>query len=54
MVKEIRPLVYVENVPAFLEYVRAARQIPEKDAMIRISMDGGQGSLKIIANIFSR
>ena len=49
-----KELVYVRDVAAFLEMVREERGIPVDEAMVRLAIDGGQGSLKIVANLFSR
>ena len=49
-----KELVYAKDVAAFLEMVREERGIPEDEAMVRLAIDGGQGSLKIVANLFSR
>ena len=49
-----KELVYVKDVAAFLEMVREERDIPVDEAMVRLAIDGGQGSLKIVANLFSR
>ena len=49
-----KELVSVKDVAAFLEMVRVERDIPAEEAMVRLAIDGGQGSLKVVANIFSR
>ena len=49
-----KPLVYVNNVPAFLEFVRLERGLTAEETMIRIGIDAGQGSLKVVANVFSK
>ena len=47
-------LVYVRECAAFLETVREERGIPAEEAMVRLAIDGGQGSLKVVANLFKR
>ena len=49
-----KPLVYITNVPAFLEMIRVERGLTAEETMIRIGIDAGQGSLKIVANVFSK
>ena len=49
-----KELVYVKDVAAFLEIVREERGIPVDEAIVRLAIDGGQGLLKIVANLFSR
>ena len=49
-----KPLVYVTNVPAFLEMIRLERGLTAEETMIRIGIDAGQGSLKVVANMFSK
>ena len=50
----MKPLVYITNVPAFLEMVREARGLTAEETMVRIGIDAGQGSLKVVANVFSK
>ena len=49
-----KELVYVKDVAAFLEMVRLERSIAPEDAMVRLAIDAGQGSLKVVANLFNR
>ena len=50
----MKPLVYITNVPAFLEMVREARGLTAEETMVRIGIDAGQGSLKVVASVFSK
>ena len=50
----VKPLVYITNMPAFLEMVRVARGLSVEETMVRIGIDAGQGSLKVVANVFSK
>ena len=50
----VKPLVYITNVPAFLEMVRVSRGLSVEETIVRIGIDAGQGSLKIVANVFSK
>ena len=47
-------LVFVRECGAFLETVREERGIPAEEDMVRLAIDGGQGSLKVVANLFNR
>jgi hypothetical protein len=49
-----KPLVYCTNVPGILESVRVARGLSKEETMVRIGIDAGQGSLKVVANVFSK
>ena len=49
-----KELVYVRDCAAFLEFVREERGIPAEEAMVRLAIDAGQGSLKVVANLFNR
>ena len=49
-----KELVYVTDCAAFLELVREERGIPAEEAMVRLAIDAGQGSLKVVANLFNR
>ena len=53
-IKVRKPLVYVTNVAAFLEMIREERGIPAEECMVRLAIDAGQGSLKVVANLFNR
>ena len=53
-IRKKKPLVYVTNVAAFLEMVREERGIPAEECMVRLAIDAGQGSLKVVANLFNR
>ena len=49
-----KELVFVRECAAFLETIREERGIPVEEAMVRLAIDGGQGSLKVVANLFNR
>ena len=49
-----KPLSYCTNVPGILESVRVARGLSKEETMVRIGIDAGQGSLKVVANVFSK
>ena len=53
-IRKKKPLVYVKDVAAFLEMVREERGIPAEECMVRLAIDAGQGSLKVVANLFNR
>ena len=49
-----KPLTYCTNVPGILESVRVARGLSKEETMVQIGIDAGQGSLKVVANVFSK
>ena len=49
-----KPLTYCTNLPGMLESVRVARGLSKEETMVRIGIDAGQGSLKVVANVFSK
>ena len=48
----IRDMVYVKNTSEFIRYIIDDRGLDIHDALVRISLDGGQNFLKVIVNIF--
>ena len=49
-----KPLVYLTDLPSFFEDVRVARGLTAEETMVRVGIDAGQGSLKVVANVFSK
>ena len=49
---EEKDLVYVNDVEDLIKEVCSQRNLSSNDCMIRIGMDGGQGSLKVVMNLF--
>lgn len=47
-----KDLIYVKDPTEFVNHVCDERNINIHDAVVRIGIDGGQGSLKVIINIF--
>ena len=47
-----KDIVYVADVPEFIKYVIKARGLDPAKACVRIGMDAGAESLKIMASIF--
>ena len=48
----IRDMVYVKNTSEFIRYIIDDRGLDIHDALVRISLDGGQNFLKVLVNIF--
>lgn len=47
-----RDIVYVKNTTEFIKFITEKRGIDNLNAMVRISIDGGQNFLKVIINVF--
>ncbi|XP_065644249.1 uncharacterized protein LOC136075342 [Hydra vulgaris] len=47
-----RDIVYVKNTTEFIKFTTEKRGIDNLNAMVRISIDGGQNFLKVIINVF--
>ena len=54
--KEVVPvqldLVYVEDLESFVTHVTGERELDAEQVIIRVGLDGGQGSFKVVASIF--
>ena len=53
-IEEKRDITLLKNIESFLDKVMEERGIWPSDAIARISMDIGDNSLKVIANVFSK
>ena len=47
-----KDLVYVNDVTALVFHISGMRKIDPVDALVRVGIDRGGGSLKLIMNIF--
>ena len=45
-------LVYVKDPVKFIDYVIEERGLDKSKVLVRLGLDGGQGSFKVIASIF--
>ena len=45
-------LVYLEDTEAFITYVIGERDLDEDKVIVRVGLDGGQGSFKVVGSIF--
>ena len=45
-------LLYLKDPPAFIEHVIKERGLDRDKVLVRVGMDGGQGSFKVVASIF--
>ena len=45
-------LVYLKDPPAFIEHVIEQRGLDRAKVLVRVGLDGGQGSFKVVASIF--
>ena len=45
-------LVYVRDPVKFINYVIEERGLDKSKVLVRLGLDGGQGSFKVIASIF--
>ena len=53
-VEEKRDVTILSNMESFIDKVMEERGILPSDAIVRTSMDVGDNSLKVIANVFSK
>lgn len=49
-----KTLVFVKDIEGFLKLIQTEREIPAENMMVRVSIDAGQGSLKVMANVFDK
>ena len=45
-------LVYLTDTEAFISYIIGERDLDPEKAIVRVGLDGGQGSFKVVASIF--
>ena len=45
-------LVYLEDTEAFITHVIGERDLDEEKVIVRVGLDGGQGSFKVVGSIF--
>ena len=51
-VMEERDVVYVRDVSAFVQFVIKERGLDPKKTTVRVGLDGGQDTFKVVASIF--
>ncbi|XP_047137177.1 uncharacterized protein LOC124813752 [Hydra vulgaris] len=47
-----KDLVYVESIPMLVDEICKQRDIVLQESIVRIGIDGGQGSIKVVMNLF--
>ena len=50
--KEQKDLVFLKDPKAFCDHIIAERGLDREKVLIRVGLDGGQGSFKVIVSIF--
>ena len=50
--KEYKDLVFLKDPEAFFDHIIAERGLDREKVLIRVGLDGGQGSFKVIVSIF--
>ena len=51
-VKEEKDIVHVKDIKAFVDFIIKERKLDPSKTVVRIGLDGGQDSFKIVASIF--
>ena len=51
-VQEEKDVVHVKDVKAFVDFIIAERKLDPAKTIVRVGLDGGQDSFKIVASIF--
>ena len=50
--KEHKDLVFLKDPQAFFDHIVAERGLDRAKLMVRVELDGGQGSFKVVVSIF--
>ena len=50
--KEFKDLVYLKDPQAFFYHIVAERGLDREKVMVRVGLDGGQVSFKVVVSIF--
>ena len=51
-IRQLLEIVYVKNTTEFIKFITEEIGIDNLNAIVRISIDGGQNFLKVIINVF--